>query len=337
MLTRFFQFPAAYTRTRSIKSLLLKNEDWQALKHASDLTSALNALLNTSYGECFDFSSVQSDVLPPMRSVEHILRKSYITAAKKILRFLHGAPKYFVVCFIQKYDLLNLKKTIRRLSQSAGVERGLKLKNYDLGRFSLLPNTDWDEIRDFKELGRLLENTYYQYAFRRGYAQFSEINDFLLFESFLEKAYYDELINKSKGLGISHFLGSFFDEICLSSFLRYRFEFSMDAPAILPLLPIEGCFFFTEQVFWKVAEAEDADEVFEIFKKTIRKNAEINGENMQEAVDNIKEARDEKCRKTFIKASPLSFSPILSYCFMKEREVSELIRLLQKKRFGLEM
>ena len=331
MLSRYFQTPAAYTRTRSIKSQLLKDEDWQTLEHTDNLTSALNILLSTSYGSYFDFSLVQSDNLPLMRSIEHILRNSYISSTIKILRFLHGAQKDFVVCFIQKYELLNLKKTIRRLSQSAEVTYDLKLKNYNLGKNSLLPKTDWDEIKDFKQLGKFLEKTYYQYAFRKGYAQFNEIKDFLLFESLLEKAYYDELIIRSKGLGISELLAIFFDEICLSTFLRFRFEFNMAAPAILPLIPINGCSFFTEKIFWKISELENDDEIFDFLKKKVK------GKNLKEAIDNIKTAREKKCRKIFIKASPLSFSPVLSYCFLKEQEVSELIRLLQIKRFGLEM
>jgi len=326
-----FQSPAAYTRTRSIKSQLLKDEDWQALEHTDNLTSALNILLNTSYGAHFDFSLVQSDNIPLMRSVEHVLRNSYISSTIKILRFLHGAQKDFVICFIQKYELLNLKKTIRRLSQSAEIDYGLKLKNYNLGRFSLLRKTDWDEIKNFKQLGILLEETYYQYSFRKGYAQFSEINDFFLFETLLEKAYYDELIIRSKGLGISELLANFFDEICLSSFLRFRFEFGMEAPAILPLIPIKGSSFFTEKLFWKISELEDADEVFDFLKM------KVEGENLKEKLNDIKKVRHQKCKKTFIKASPLSFSPILSYCFLKEQEVSELIMLLQRKRFGLEM
>ncbi len=330
MFSRFFQSPAAYTRTRSIKSQLLKEEDWATLEHASDLSSALNILLNTSYGTYFDFSLVQSDNIPLMRSVEHILRNSYISSTIKILRFLHGAQKDFVICFIQKYELLNLKKTIRRLSQSAEIAYNLKLENYDLGRFSLLRKTDWDEIKDFNQLGKLLEETYYQYSFRKGYAQFSEINDFFLFETLLEKAYYDELIIRSKGLGISDLLSNFFDEICLSSFLRFRFEFDMEAPAILPLIPIKGSSFFTEKLFWKISELEDADEVFDFLKMKVK------GENLKEKLNDIKKVRHQKCKKTFIKASPLSFSPILSYCFLKEQEVSELIIFLQRKRFGLE-
>ena len=326
-----FQTPAAYTRTRSIKSQLLKKEDWESLEHTSDLSSALNILLNTSYGTHFDFPSVQSDNLPLMRDVENVLRNSYISSTIKILRFLHGAQKDFLICFIQKYELLNLKKTIRRLSQSAEIDYGLKLKNYDLGRFSLLRKTNWDEIKDFNQLGKLLEKSYYQYAFRKGYAQFSEINDFFLFETLLEKAYYDELIIRAKGLGISDLLSNFFDEICLSSFLRFRFEFDMEAPAILPLIPINGSSFFTEKLFWKISELEVEDEVFDFLKKKVK------GKNLKDAITNIKNARNKSCRKTFIKASPLSFPPILSYCFLKEQEVSEIIRLLQRKRFGLEM
>ena len=325
----FFQPPAAYTRTRSIKSQLLKDEDWQALEHTDNLTSALNALLNTSYATYFDFSLVQSDNLPLMRDVEHILRNSYISSSIKILRFLHGSQKDFLICFIQKYELLNLKKTIRRLSKSAEIDYGLKLKNYNLGRFSLLRKTNWDEIKDFKQLGKLLDETYYQFSFRKGYAQFTQTNDFFLFETLLEKVYYDELIIRSKGLGISDFLNIFFDEICLSSFLRFRFEFDMEAPAILPLIPIKGSSFFSEKLFWKISELEDADEVFDFLKMKVK------GKNLKEKINHIKKNRQIKCRKIFITASPLNFLPVLSYCFLKELEVAELIMLLQRKRFGI--
>jgi len=324
-----FQTPAAYTRTRSIKSQLLKDDDWKDLEHAPDLTTALNILLNTTYASNFDFTSVQFNNLPSMRLVEHQLRNSYLKDAKKILRFLHNSPKKFIICFIQKYELLNLKKTIRRLRHQTATKQSLKLTDYNLGRFSLLPKTDWTEIKDFKQLDSLLEKTYYQFAFRSGYTQFNKTNDFFLFESFLEKAYFDELITKSKGLRISKLIGNYFDEICLSYFLRLRFEFNMEGPAILPLIPIKGSKLFTEKIFWEIVKFDDVEDVLNFFfKKT-------NCINLKEAITEIQKLRKKICKKVFIKAVPLSFSPILAYFFLKEQEIADLIKILHRKRFEM--
>jgi len=308
---------------------------------AHDLAAALDVLLASSYATCFEWTSLRPDALPSMRKIEHMLRASAIQSISGILRFLHGAPGGFIVGFLHRYELLNIKKTLRRLSQPERREHHLEIENYNLGRYALVPNIDWDKIADTQQLGQTLEPTYYRYAYRKGQAVFSESHDLLVFESALEKAYHDELAERAERLdcvaqaAVGEFLANYMDEVCLASFVRLKFEQNMEAPAILPLLSLRACDRVTEKLLWRLADAPDEDECVALLREE-RGWAQMAGNTLRETVHNLRKERQVMCRQVFRRASPLSLAPALAYYFLREQEVAEIIALLQTKRFRIQ-
>jgi len=167
MLGNYFEYPAACTRVRGVRAKLLSEKEWADIARATDLYSALNLLVETEYRNFFDWTTLHADALPSLRRVEHNLRNSTIAYIINILRFLSGTPAEVPAALIQKYDLLNIKKTIRRLSQPRQEETHLKIDNYSLGKYSICPKVDWDKIKNFDELAEILKSTYYRYAYRQ--------------------------------------------------------------------------------------------------------------------------------------------------------------------------
>jgi len=323
MIGSFFEYPAANTVTRCIKANLLHHAEWNSLVMADTLPAALNALLATSYGTVFDFSTVQQDALPSMRDVEHGLHTHTISSLLKTLRFLHGTPAMLIIMLLRRYELLNIKKTLRRLSQPGRKQNRLAIPDYDLGHYGLARGPHWETITDTQQLGRLLENTCYRNAYRDGLAAFGADNDLLVFESVLEKEYYTELNRCLEQLGFGEqeklrtFTGSYLDEVCLTAFVRMKFQHGMAAPAILPLLPIEGCLRFSEQLFWRIADTGDEDACCEQLKKEWKWSV-VAGDSLAETVQGIRRRRRAACRSTFLRGSPLGLGPMVAYYFLKE-------------------
>ena len=342
MLGNYFEYPAACTRTRGVRSKLLSSTDWKKLSQSRDLFSFLNYLVNTEYRSFFEWTTLHADALPSMRRVEHMLRSSTISYIINILRFLSGPPAEAITVLIQKYELYNLKKTIRRLNQPKRRENHLKIDNYDLGRYSICKNVNWDDIKNLDELSEILKPTYYRYAFLKGRNLLSENRDLMSFECLFEKVYYDHLISSiekldnNKSVSIRLLLADYLDEVSLTMFVRLKYDHKMEFSSILPLLPLKGCSRITDRLLEKLSSAFDSEDFFDMLSEETGCK-KIAGENLKQTVYNMRKERIQHCAKIFAEGLSRNIAPAIAFFFLKEQEVDDLISLLQYKRFEIEI
>ncbi len=342
MLGNYFEYPAACTRTRGVRSKLLSDTDWKNLSQSRDLFTALNYLVDTEYRVFFEWTTLHADALPSMRRVEHMLRSSTISYIINILRFLSGPPAEALTVLIQKYELFNIKKTIRRLNQPERRENHLKIDNYDLGRYSISKDVNWDDIKSFDELSEILKPTYYRYAYQKGHNFLSQGRDLMLFECLLEKVYYDHLISsvekldKTKSASTRSLLSDYLDEVALTTFVRLKYDHEMEFSSILPLLPLSGCKRISERLLEKLSSASDSEDFFDMLSEETNCK-KIAGGNLKQTVYNIRKDREQHCTKVFAEGLSMSIAPAIAFFFLKEQEVDDLISLLQYKRFEMEI
>lgn len=337
MIAEVFQHPAASARARCIKAQLLSRADWQALLSMPDLASVLGALVRTSYSASLTLDPARGAALPFLRAVEHALHVSALQAFVKLARFLHGDSRVFVNVLAQKYELYNIKKALRRLSQPERREHHLATDDYNLGPCALLPGMQWERLTSANELGRALERTYLGEAFRLGLAAFGDAHDLLPFECALEKRYLQELATCARrvagpdGALLLPLVANYLDEASLAALVRLRFQHGLANEAVFPLLPLEGCARMSEGLFWRVAGARSMDDCC----------AQLRGEpgwrslarnTFAETLHALRVERQHLCRRAFVRATPLSLAPVAAFAFAKEQEVRDLITLLQSKR-----
>ncbi|RLD09838.1 MAG: hypothetical protein DRI44_07600 [Chlamydiae bacterium] len=342
MLENYFEYPAACTRTRGVRSKLLTETDWKNLTQSRDLFSALNFLVETEYRGFFEWTTLHADALPSLRRVEHTLRASTVSYIINILRFLSGAPAEALTVLIQKYELLNIKKTIRKLNQSERRENHLEINNYDLGRYSLCKNINWDDIKSQDELSEILKPTYYRYAYMKGQNLIEQGRNLMFFECMLEKVYYEQLISsivkleKNKSDSIRALIADYLDEVSLTTFVRLKYNHQLDYSTILPLLPLSGCRKITEQLLNKLSAASSMEDFFSMLAEdsNCKKTA---GETLKKTIFNMRKLRERHCVKIFAEGLSLNIAPAVAFYFLKEQEVEDLISLLQCKRFNIEI
>ena len=342
MLGNYFEYPAACTRTRGVRSKLLTNTDWKNLSQSRNLFTALNYLVETEYRSFFEWTTLHADALPSLRRVEHTLRASTVSYVINILRFLSGSPADVLTILIQKYELLNIKKTIRRLNQLERRENHLEISNYDLGCYGLCKNINWDDIKSSDELLKILKPTYYRYAYMKGHNLIEQGHDLMFFECMLEKVYYDQLIDsigkleKTKSDSIRSLVADYLDEVSLIAFVRLKFNHQIDYSSILPLLPLNGCNHITEHLLSNLSSAASSEDFFSMLaEETSCKK--IVGENLKKTVLNMRKIREQHCIKVFAKGLSMNIAPAVAFFFLKEQEVEDLISLLQCKRFNIEI
>lgn len=337
-----FDYPAAYARTRSMKADLLKPATWASLVQSPDFQTALQVLFTTCYARVLGSVQVSAGVAPSLRHIEHALRMSTIDAATRILRFLSGAGAGVLVVLVQHYELLNLKKTVRRLCQTERRESRLSIDNFDLGPHALVRGMNWDEVQSMQALARLLESTYYRFAFQRGMQAFGEGRDLLVFESLLERAYNREVEERISELEhadrvmAARLYGTALDRAFLSALIQLRCTHGMSPEQMSALFDLRGCRRFTEQVFWAVSGGDSEEAIMEKLREQ-RPWAHIAAGTLRATVQNIEADLLHQCRTEFAKGSPLSLGSMLAYYLEKELEVLELIRILQAKRFHVKL
>ncbi len=340
MIAEVFQHPAAAARARCIKSQLLSAADWQTLLAMPDIASALSALARTSYGSVLALDAARGGALPFLRSIEHALRVSTVHALVKLARFLRGDSRALVNVLAHKYELYNIKKALRRLSQPERREHHLATDDYALGTCALLPGMAWERIASTNDLGRALERTYLGEAFRLGLAAFGDAHDLLVFECALEKRYYQELAQRARrvagpdGALLLPLTANYLDEACLAAMVRLRFQHGLENEAVFPLLPLAGCARMTEGLFWRLTSARSMDECC----AQLRGEHAWRGMAREEYVPTVQALRVERqqlCRRAFVRATPLSMAPVMAFAFAKEQEVIDVITLLQSKRLNV--
>jgi vacuolar-type H+-ATPase subunit C/Vma6 len=340
MLFSFCEYPAATTRTRSLKARLLQPADWQALGNAANLAAALAYLGTTGYQAALGADASQATMLPSLRTVEHALHRSLIGDMINVCRFVHGAAFNLLACLAQRYELINVTTQLRRLSQPERRTNHLATELYQLGLLALTSSASWSSCGSLNELGRMLEQTYLRNEFRLGLASFGDSHDLLRFESALDAAYLRELLAR---LGAVHdtchqqmcrIIGTVLDELTLTGMVRFRFTHGLEAAAVYSLLPLHGCGRLGEHQFWELAKARTEDELCHALQ-TLPGWQTLAGATLRDTVLHVRRARQAACRAVFLRATPLSVAPTVAYFFMKEQEIADLICTLQMKRFNL--
>ncbi|MCX7847382.1 MAG: V-type ATPase subunit, partial [bacterium] len=230
-----------------------------------------------------------------------------------------------------------VKKAVRRLSQPERREHHLATEDYHLGPCGLVREIAWERVTSAAEVGRALEGTYLEEAFRRGLAVFGEQHDLLLFECGLEKSYLEELARRARrvagpdGALLLPLVGNYVDEACVQAVVRLRFQHGLENAAVFPLLPLEGCMRMNEGIFWRLAGARSMDEWCRQLRGE-RGWCGVAGETYAGTIRALRMERQQLCRRAFVRATPLSLAPVVAFAFAHEQEVRDVITLLQAKR-----
>lgn len=339
MIPGLFQYPAAVTRAHCGKAELLRPHEWRKIQNAGSVSDALNILFSTVYGEACGFSHVEENALPPMRTVEHAMRQSVIIRMTKIARFLEGAPERLVIRCIQKYDILNLKKTVRRLHNTQMRENHLAIDTYTLGTYSLLPHNDWDSFTTLAKCGEALENTWIGSTFSQAQAALQENDDLLLCEIRLEKAYITALRKECDALmsatGSREHIFRFIDMYNIITAARLRYSNAYEPAAAYPLLNLEAGDRFTEKVFWAATEMTDSEEYWRYISRIYHWEDEVTTE--RDASIRMRTEQQNACKITFRGSTSLHLSPVIALYFMKECEVDDIVMILQSLRLGIDI
>ncbi|MDD5365604.1 MAG: V-type ATPase subunit [Gallionellaceae bacterium] len=179
------------------------------------------------------------------RSLEARIVAILLEETRILLRPLTGAARQFLLYWIGRFEVSNVKSLIRAkmAGESASATAARLL---DLGYFTHLDADALMRAEDVAELMRRLERTTYAEIVRNARQAFEESHDPFILDATLDRAYYDGLIRRARaiepeaGPGFGRLMADLIDRLNLVWLLRYRFNYGLPPAQVYYLLLTPG-------------------------------------------------------------------------------------------------
>lgn len=160
-----------------------------------------------------------------------------------LLRPLAGPARQFLLYWVARFEVSNVKSLIRAKLAGAGAAAA---RPFDLGVFTRLDAAELMRAEDVVELMRRLERTAYAEIVRNARQAFEESHDPFILDATLDRAYYEGLMRRARAVaaeadaGFGRLLADLIDRINLVWLLRYRFNYGLPPAQAYYLLPGHG-------------------------------------------------------------------------------------------------
>jgi V/A-type H+-transporting ATPase subunit C len=187
------------------------------------------------------YGHVEADSL----SLEAQITTKLLDEARILLRPLRGSPRQFLLYWLERFEISNIKTIIRaKLAKEKAASIIPRLA--DLGPFALLDLATLIQVEDVDELLSRLEAGPYSVIVRNAHNAFEESRDPFMLDATLDRTYYEVLAKlaqeqaKEAGKPFQDLMAYLIDRINLTWLLRYRFNYNLPPAQVYFLLPGNG-------------------------------------------------------------------------------------------------
>jgi V/A-type H+-transporting ATPase subunit C len=271
------------------------------------------------------------------RSLEARIVAILLEETRILLRPLTGAARQFLLYWIERFEVSNVKSLIRAkmAGDSAGVTAGRLL---DLGQFTRLDADALMRADDVTELMRRLERTHYAEIVRNARQAFEESHDPFTLDATLDRAYYDGLIRRARplelavGQGFGGLIADLVDRTNLVWLLRYRFNYGLPPAQVYYLLLTPG-YRLTPELLRALVGRNDIDSVLAGLPGSLARVLAGAGTIPQVAAA-LERVLLERAR-TLLDRNGHPLARALAYLILRESGLRDLRGVLRGRRLGL--
>jgi V/A-type H+/Na+-transporting ATPase subunit C len=173
------------------------------------------------------------------RSLEARIVAILLAETRILLRPLAGSERQFLLYWIERFEVSNVKSLIRaKMAGDSAAATAARL--LDLDDFARLDAGALMRVDDVAELLRRLEHTAYAEIVRNARQAFEDSHDPFILDATLDRAYYDGLIRRARGIGaavgLDRLVADLVDRLNLVWLLRYRFNYGLPPAQVYYLL-----------------------------------------------------------------------------------------------------
>ncbi|HYP68149.1 MAG TPA: V-type ATPase subunit [Thiobacillaceae bacterium] len=210
-------------------------------------------------------------------SLEAQITIKLLDEARILLRALHGAERQFLLYWIERFEVSNIKTLIRaKLVQEKATAITPRLVN--LGPFARLDLASLVHAEDVDELLRRLEAGPYALIARNARLAFEQSRDPFMLDATLDRTYYESLaqqaraLEKEVGKPLQDLMAGLIDRINLVWLLRFRFNYNLPPAQVYYLLPGRG-YRLTDAVLQELVALPSLDAVLQALPPALKKSA----------------------------------------------------------------
>jgi V/A-type H+/Na+-transporting ATPase subunit C len=175
-------------------------------------------------------------------SLEARITLKLLDEARILLRPLQGMPREFLLYWLERFEISNIKTLIRaKLAQEKAAAIIPRLA--DLGPFARLDMVTLAHAEDVDELLHRLENGPYSLIAHNARNAFEDSRDPFMLDATLDRTYYESLARMGRSLAayagkpFRSLMAGLMDRINLVWLLRYRFNYNLPPAQVYYLLP----------------------------------------------------------------------------------------------------
>jgi len=154
-----------------------------------------------------------------IENIELALYDNYIKMVGKIMLYSPPNMRLFLKNYLLKFEIINIKQII--IGSILGLELKKKKQKVNFQVEEYLDNTEFIEemlkITSLDEFQLFFKNTKYKIPIREGISYFKNYKEIFVLEAFLDKFYYENMINQLKNLNTK-------EKKIIIDFVKYKTE-----------------------------------------------------------------------------------------------------------------
>jgi V/A-type H+-transporting ATPase subunit C len=302
------------------------------------------ALLATGHGEMA--GALAGHGLPQLaagfdtldnRSLEQRIISLLLDETTVLIRPLSGAPRNFLIYWIERFEIGNLKTLLR--GKMTGERPALILSRLTpMGAFGRLDIEDLAHAEDVGDLLRRLEVSHYADIVRPARRAFEESHDPFILDAALDRSYYEGLehralpLEAAAGNSFRRLMSSLIDRLNLVWLLRYRFNYKLP-PAQVYYLLVASRYTLSSAQLRKLAALGSQEEVLSALPESLRRLlAEVSA--IPEVFAKMEHNTVDIARKVLHAGGP-AISRAFAYLIVREHDLRAVRAVLRGRLLGL--
>jgi V/A-type H+-transporting ATPase subunit C len=336
-----------HAKLRARLSKLIPEETLKRMIDANDLQEALQYLKNTPYEAVINAYTDTGDI--KMGELE--LMNQEISTIVEILKYIKDETYNFVEALAIHYEVEVIKDAFRFWFDREIRGRDVGDSVSYLYRGELINNINFDTIiyaESIEEIQTEFRNTIYAPVMEKKLPKVQSENSLFPLETALEALYYKNLIEKMTHLSkrdleiAERVIGVRIDIENISRIVRFS-RFTSMKPGALEQYLIGGGRFMREDSLKEAYESKNPEQyIVRILGSHYADLGALTGEGKKNDVSQLKliaafldDVLDREIKKLLV-GYPFTIGIILAYVMVKQREISNLIKILNGKYYKLE-
>jgi V/A-type H+-transporting ATPase subunit C len=252
-------------------------------------------------------------------------------------RALAGRERDFVIYWMHRFELANLKAIIRGKMANEPIE-SIRDKLVQMGPFAVLPVEDLLRTEDVAELLARLERGRYPDIARQARHVFEEQHELFALDTTFDQRYYSGLVRRAAaiesdaGRDFKSLMAAVIDTLNLVWLLRYRFAYQL-APSQVWYLLIPTHYRLSSVTLQALAQLNRFEEVQPAIPQPFQ--SWLAGAQTPNDVSGILELQTAGLARNIVSRSPSSLARAFAYMLLREQDLRSVHVVLKGRSIGL--